>query len=90
MKLGTLGVALVLGLAVSTTGCSRRSIEAVNLANEADQQKKVDVEGAIGKYEQAVQLDPTNHRIMYKLAMAYKKKEVWEKRSEERRVGKEC
>lgn len=79
MKLGTLGVAIVLGLTVGIAGCSRRAIEAVNLANEADQQKKVDVEGAIGKYEQAVQLDPTNHRIMYKLAMAYKKKEVWEK-----------
>jgi tetratricopeptide (TPR) repeat protein len=79
MKLGTLGVAVVVGIALCASGCSRRAIEAVNLANEADQQKKVDVEGAITKYEQAVQLDPTNHRIMYKLAMAYKKKEVWEK-----------
>lgn len=79
MKLSLLGVAVVLGFAVQTTGCSRRAIEAVNLANEADKQKAVDVEGAIAKYEQAVQLDPTNHRIMYKLSQAYKKKEVWEK-----------
>ncbi len=79
MKLGKLFVALVLGCAVSATGCSRRAIEAVNLANEADQQKKVDVEGAITKYEQAVQLDPSNHRIMFKLAMAYRKKEAWDK-----------
>jgi len=79
MKLGTLCVGFTLAAALSITGCSRRAIEAVNLANEADQQKKVDVEGAIAKYEQAVQLDPTNHRIMFKLATAYKKKEVWEK-----------
>jgi tetratricopeptide (TPR) repeat protein len=79
MKLGKLFVALVVGSTLAMTGCNRRAIEAVNLANEADQQKKVDVEGAIGKYETAVQMDPTNHRIMYKLAMAYKKKEVWDK-----------
>jgi tetratricopeptide (TPR) repeat protein len=79
MKLGTWCIAAVLAFVTGTTGCSRRAIEAVNLANEADQQKKVDVEGAIAKYEQAVQLDPTNHRIMYKLAQAYKKKEVWDK-----------
>jgi tetratricopeptide (TPR) repeat protein len=60
-------------------GCSRNAIEAINLANEADKQKDVDVDGAISKYEQASQLDPTNHRILYKLAMAYRKKEAWDK-----------
>src|SRR5262249_39369598 len=34
---------------------------------------------AISKYEQAVTLDPTNHRIMFKMAMAYRKKEAWDK-----------
>src|SRR6266576_2554051 len=62
-----------------SAGCSRNAIEAINLANDADKQKDVDVDGAISKYEQAAQLDPTNHRILYKLAMAYKKKEAWEK-----------
>jgi tetratricopeptide (TPR) repeat protein len=60
-------------------GCSRDHIEAINLANEGDQSVKVNVEGAIQKYEQAAQLDPSNHRILWKLAVAHEKKEDWEK-----------
>jgi tetratricopeptide (TPR) repeat protein len=60
-------------------GCSRSHIEAINLANEGDQSVKVNVEGAIVKYEQAIQLAPTNHRILWKLANAYEKKEDWDK-----------
>jgi len=79
-KLRNLAV-LGLGLlsALSATGCSRNHIEAINLANEGDQSIKVNVEGAIQKYEQAVQLAPTNHRILWKLATAYEKKEDWDK-----------
>lgn len=68
-----------LGFSVALGGCSRDHIEAVNLANEGDQSIKVNVEGAIQKYEQAVSLDPTNHLILWKLATAYQKKEDWEK-----------
>lgn len=74
-----LPVALALAACTSAIGCSRNSIEAVNLANEADKQRKTDPDGAISKYEQAVQLDSTSHRILYKLAMAYRQKEAWEK-----------
>ncbi|MFC1642677.1 tetratricopeptide repeat protein [Myxococcota bacterium] len=71
---------LAAGLAaLGATGCSRDHIEAINLANRADQSVKVNVEGAIQLYEQARQLDPTNHRILWKLATAYEKKEDWEK-----------
>lgn len=69
----------VLALGLSFTGCSRDHIEAINLANEGDQSVRVNVEGAIQKYEQAIQLDPTNHRILWKLAVAYEKKEDWDK-----------
>ncbi len=69
---------LTMGL-LTAAGCSRDHIEAINLANEGDQSVKVNVEGAIQKYEQAVQLDPTNHRILWKLASAYEKKEDWDK-----------
>ena len=69
---------LTLGL-LYAAGCSRNHIEAINLANEGDQSVKVNVEGAIQKYEQAIQLDPTNHRILWKLASAYEKKEDWDK-----------
>jgi tetratricopeptide (TPR) repeat protein len=62
-----------------STACSRNHIEAINLANEADKSVKVNVENAIAKYEQAVQLDPTNHHILWKLATAYEKKEDWDK-----------
>ena len=58
LKVGLVSI----GLSVALTGCSRDHIEAVNLANEGDQAVKVNVEGAIQKYEQAVQLDPQNAR----------------------------
>src|SRR5690606_6168837 len=70
------------GLAVTTyagAGCSRNNIEAVNLANEGDKERAVNIDGAISKYEQATNLDPTNHRILGKLATAYQKKEQWDK-----------
>ena len=67
----------VLGL--SFANCSRSHIEAINIANEADKSVKVNVERAIQLYEQAVQLDPTEHRILWKLAVAYEKKEDWDK-----------
>ncbi len=73
-------VAVVLGaLLASTAGCSRNHIEAINLANEGDKAVKVNVEDAIQKYQQALELDPTNHRIIWKLAVAYEKKEDWDK-----------
>ncbi|MBX3229295.1 MAG: tetratricopeptide repeat protein [Labilithrix sp.] len=74
---------LAAGLAIaalSVTGCSRNNIEAVNLANEGDQDRKANnIDGAISKYEQAANLDPTNHKILGKLANAYQKKEAWDK-----------
>lgn len=63
----------------AVAGCSRDHIEAINLANEADRMVKVNVEGAIQKYEEAIQRDPTNHRILHKLSNAYEKKEDWDK-----------
>jgi tetratricopeptide (TPR) repeat protein len=64
---------------LATTGCSRNNIEAVNLANEGDKEKATNLDGAISKYEQAANLDPMNHRILYKLGLAYQKKEQWDK-----------
>jgi tetratricopeptide (TPR) repeat protein len=51
----------------------------VNLAIEGDKAKATDVDTAISKYEQATNLDPTNHRILWKLGLAYTKKEEWDK-----------
>src|SRR5262245_20046542 len=78
-KLGKVGVGRAGIAALSASGCSSDHIEAINLANEGDQMVKVNVEGAISKYEQATQLDPSNHRITWKLANAYEKKEDWDK-----------
>jgi tetratricopeptide (TPR) repeat protein len=66
-------------LAVASAGCSRNNIEAVNLANEGDKAKATDIDTAVSKYEQATNLDPTNHRILWKLGLAYTKKEQWDK-----------
>ena len=71
---------LALGLCLSATAaCSRDNIEAINLANLGDKSLKVNLEGAIEKYEEATRLDPTNHLIFWKLANAYQKKEDWDK-----------
>src|SRR4051812_21127765 len=80
MKLGK--VALAASLVVSNLlglGCSRNRQEAVIIATQADQEVKVNVEGAINKYDQASRMDPSNHKIFFKLAMAYRKKEEWDK-----------
>ncbi len=71
----------VLGLSfvLAAAACSRNNIEAVNLANEGDQARANNIDDAISKYEQATRLDPTNHRILWKLALAYAKKEEWDK-----------
>lgn len=70
--------ALVLS-SLSLVGCSRNPIEAVNLSNEGDKARASNIDEAISKYEQATQLDPSNHRILWKLATAYQKKEAWDK-----------
>jgi tetratricopeptide (TPR) repeat protein len=64
---------------VALPACSRRKQDAVILSNQGDQVVELAPNEAIQKYEQAVQLDPANHRILYKLAKAYKKKEEWDK-----------
>jgi tetratricopeptide (TPR) repeat protein len=76
-----LGAAFAFGLstAVMLAGCSRNNIEAVNLANEGDKARSTDIDSAISKYEQATNLDPTNNRILWKLGLAYTKKEQWDK-----------
>src|SRR5579883_2850818 len=65
--------------ALASTACSRNAIEAVNLANEGDKARDTNIDDAISKYDQASKLDPDNHRILWKLARAYKKKEDWPK-----------
>lgn len=74
-----LSTLLAVVIATASVGCSRNAIEAVNLSNEADKSRGTNIDDAISKYEQAVQLDPNNHRIMWKLATAYQKKEDWPK-----------
>ena len=73
------GAAIGLCVAAASVGCSRNHIEAINLANLGDKSLKVNVEGAVSKYEEATRLDPTNHLIFWKLANAYQKKEDWDK-----------
>lgn len=53
--------------------------KAVALANEGDEIVQLDPNGAIEKYEQAALEAPKSHRILFKLANAYKRKEEWDK-----------
>lgn len=59
-------------------GCFDR-IRALDLANEADQMVKVNVEGAAAKYERALALCPPEHPIAFKLAQAFERKQDWER-----------
>lgn len=79
MKFGAMALAAGLTLMMGLPGCSRHRQEAIILSNEADNIVDLAPGDAIAKYEQATQLDPTNHYILYKLAKAYKKKEEWDK-----------
>src|SRR5277367_2579659 len=80
MKLGAFVFsASLVAASLLGAGCSRNRQEAVLKANEGDQSVKLNVEGAINSYDQATKLDPTNHKIFFKLAMAYRKKEDWDK-----------
>lgn len=79
MKRLALGLTALAFFTVAPSACSRNNIEAINLSNEADKAKASNIDEAISKYEQATNLDPTNHRIWWKLAQAYVKKEQWDK-----------
>ena len=70
---------LVAATSLFGMGCSRNRQEAVIEANKGDQEVKMNVDGAINHYDQATRLDPTNHKIFFKMAMAYRKKEEWDK-----------
>ncbi len=59
-------------------GCARLK-ESTVLANQGDAIVAMDPNGAIGKYQQALELAPERPQILYKLAIAYKKKERWDK-----------
>lgn len=69
----------MIAAALLSLNCTRHRQEAVKLANQGDSVVELDPTGAVAKYEQATKLDPTNHRIFYKLAKAYKMKEEWDK-----------
>jgi tetratricopeptide (TPR) repeat protein len=69
----------LMAASVAGLGCSRHRQEAVILANQADKEVGINPEGAANKYDQATKLDPNNHRIFFKLAMAYEKQEQWDK-----------
>jgi tetratricopeptide (TPR) repeat protein len=79
MKVGAIAMAGLMAASVAGLGCSRHRQEAVILANQADKEVAINPEGAANKYDQATKLDPNNHRIFFKLAMAYKKQEAWDK-----------
>lgn len=75
----TAAAASALAATLLLGGCSRDHIKAIELANAGDQAVKVNVGGAVKKYEEASRLDPANHQIMWKLSQAYAKQEEWSK-----------
>ncbi len=69
--------ALTVSSATATAEC-KRDHDALSLANEADSVRPTNLDAAIEKYERAVLLAPSQHRILYKLALAYVRREAWQ------------
>ncbi len=63
----------------ATSGCSLAKRDSAELVNEGDAVKGSNLDEAISKYDQAVTTDPTNRIALWKLALAYHKKEDWGK-----------
>jgi tetratricopeptide (TPR) repeat protein len=70
------------GNAQAAPPCPLRKPEAIQLANDADAMRKVDVDAAIAKYEASLALDPTDHRVLAKLGYALLAKEAWGRAAE--------
>jgi tetratricopeptide (TPR) repeat protein len=51
---------------------------ALALSNEGDATVKVNVDGALEKYAEALRLEPDNVDVLWKASRAYEKKEDWE------------
>ena len=73
-----LGASLPL-LAASVFGCSLNKRNSADLVNEGDSVRGSNMDEAISKYDQAASTDPTNRIALWKLALAYHKKEDWAK-----------
>jgi tetratricopeptide (TPR) repeat protein len=65
--------------ATLASGCSLAKRDSAELVNEGDKSRGSNLDDAISKYDQAVTLDPTNRIALWKLALAYHKKEDWAK-----------
>ena len=78
LGLTALTFAALMACSSTATAECKRDHEAFSLANEADSVRTTDVDAAIGKYERAIVLAPLQHRILYKLALAYVRKEAWQ------------
>jgi tetratricopeptide (TPR) repeat protein len=59
------------------TDAAEKHQRAVALSNEGDAAVKVNVEGAIAKYLEALQVEPDNIDVLWKLSRAQTKKEDW-------------
>ena len=56
------------------TAATANHQRALALVNEGDRTVKVDVEAAIAKYTESLQLEPDNVDVLWKLSRAYDKK----------------
>jgi tetratricopeptide (TPR) repeat protein len=57
--------------------CQLDRERAVTLSNDGDRVVKVDIAQAIAHYTRAAELDPSEHRILWKLASAYEHEADW-------------
>jgi Flp pilus assembly protein TadD len=72
-----LGVSVVLFASRAVADCPPPNASAVQAAKEGDELKKSNIDGAIEKYQQAREIAPKDARIVWKLALAYMRKESW-------------
>jgi tetratricopeptide (TPR) repeat protein len=83
-KVGLFVAAIVVGgsSASAGTGCNKAAVDAQKLAKHAEMIQGEDPKSAAEEYKQASSMDPTNHRILQKLATLYEKQKDWQNAAE--------
>ncbi len=76
---GAFGIGLtVAALSVAGFGCNKSAVDANKLAKHAEMIQGEDPKLASEEYKQASSMDPSNHRILQKLATLYEKQKDWQ------------
>lgn len=73
----TLAVPMLVALVATNAGADCPRSEVVEAVARGDRELSINLDGAIGAYQEALRVQPDDASILWKLAVAYKRKEDW-------------